>query len=282
VDYADLRAAWTSLDELGVDVLFTWDHFFPHFGDPNGKHFECLTLLAAMGEVTSRAAIGSFVLATSYRNPNLVADMARTIDHTSGGRFILGIGAGWCEREYSDYGYEFGTLRDRLRALDGDLSVIKQRLSKLNPPPYGPIPIMIGADGEKIALRIVAEHADIWHANTAATPEAFSHKCDVLDRWCADVGRDPDRIERSVAVNAGASAAAVLAGRGRGADAAGAGRSVGRQWDELADAGATLMTYRLDGPFDLGPVRELLAWRDGRNRAADQSLESTALSAADC
>jgi probable F420-dependent oxidoreductase len=194
-----------------------------------------------MAALTKRAEISSLVICNSYRNPNLLADMCRTIDHISGGRFMLGIGSGWFEKDYDEYGYEFGTAGSRLRDLDRDLPIMKARWEKLNPPPLRRIPILIGGGGEKVTLRIVAEHADVWH--TFGDLETLRHKSQVLDDWCAKVGRDPAAIERSVTV------------------------SDAEQAERYHDAGATLLVYSDGGPrYDLGPLRELVAWRDSKNR----------------
>jgi probable F420-dependent oxidoreductase len=244
-DYSALRDAVTHAEEMGVDIAFNWDHFFPLSGDPDGKHFECWTMLGSWAEVTDTIEIGALVTCNSYRNPELLADMARTVDHASEGRLILGIGAGWFEKDYEEYGYEFGSAGDRLADLRQALPRIEDRWAKLNPPPTRDIPVLIGGGGEKKTLRYTAEHADIWHGFGNA--DTIRHKNSVLDEHCADVGRDPSEIERSC----GAKAANPEAG------------------DGLVDAGATLITLGLDGRtgFDLSPVADWLAWRDERNAA---------------
>src|SRR3954447_12489822 len=197
-DYEPMKRAWLEADDLGVDRIYNWDHFHPLSGDPEGKHFESLTIQAAMAALTKRAQISSLVICNSYRNPQLLADMARTIDHISGGRFVLGIGSGWFQKDYDEYGYDFGTAGSRLADLGEALPRIEKRFAALNPAPTRHIPVLIGGGGEKKTLRLVAKHADIWHG--FGDPEVVERKVAVLDEWCATEGRDPAEIERSTGV----------------------------------------------------------------------------------
>ena len=255
----DLEKAIVAVDSQGFDTLFTWDHFYPLYGQPGdpmqpagmealplphlGDHFEGWTVLTAMAVLTKRVEFGALVTCNTYRNPQLLADMARTIDHISRGRFILGIGSGWFERDYQEYGYEFGTAGERLKKLAANMPVIRDRLGKLTPPPVRqPMPILIGGGGEKVTLRIVAEHANIW--NGYGSPDEMRHKNGVLDAWCAKVGRDPKAIERSMIVNS-LNAPEML-----------------KHLDAYLEAGVTHYIYGAGVPFDLEPAKRIMQWRE--------------------
>lgn len=244
--YEKIRETAGALEDLGVDILFNWDHFFPLSGEPDGLHFESWTMLAALAEQTSRVEIGALVNCNSYRNANLQADMARTIDHISAkggqGRFIFGTGSGWFERDYDEYGYDFGTVGTRLDALARDLPTIAERWGRLNPAPTRKIPVLIGGGGEKKTLRIVAQHADIWHSFSDA--ETLARKLGILAEHARVVGRDVTEIEISTEIGK---------------------RSV-EEVEEQHALGATLFTIGISGPdYDISGVADWLAWRDAKN-----------------
>ena len=240
--YPKVRDTVRALDDMGVDILFNWDHFFPLSGDKDGLHFEAWTELGSWAELTTTVEFGTLVNCNSYRNPDLQADMARTLDHISGGRFIFGTGSGWFERDYDEYGYEFGTAGSRLDALAEALPRIESRWQKLNPAPLRDIPILIGGSGEQKTLKLVAKHADIWHS--FVPPAELPRKIGILQEHCDTVGRDIREIEFS--------------SEQRVKDLATA--------DELRELGVTLFTIGISGPdYPLDVVREWLVWRDQQN-----------------
>ncbi|CAN5295889.1 LLM class F420-dependent oxidoreductase [soil metagenome] len=245
--YSKIRDTVRELEDLGVDILFNWDHFFPLYGDRDGLHFEAWTELGSWAELTSRVEFGTLVNCNSYRNPDLQADMARTLDHISAGssgvgRFIFGTGSGWFERDYDEYGYEFGTAGQRLDALADALPRIEARWAKLNPAPTRKIPVLIGGGGEKKTLRIVAQHADIWHS--FSEPEVLTRKLGILGEHCEVVGRDIAEIEISTELGTKDEGYA----------------------DQIRALGATMFTIGIGGPdYGLTDVKRWLAWRDSQN-----------------
>lgn len=227
-----------------MDTIFNWDHFFPLYGDPQGNHFEGWTLLAAMAAMTQRAEVGCLVTCNTYRNAALLSDMAKTVDHISNGRLILGMGAGWFERDYSEYGYDFGTPGGRIKALEAALETIRRRWEVDVPQPVRyPIPILIGGGGEQKTLRLVAKYASMWH--TFADAETYAHKIEVLNGYCAEISRNPLEIEHAI-------------GAPRESNPA--------QLDSYVKAGATHFIYGMSEPWNFEEVAKLLQWRKERVR----------------
>jgi alkanesulfonate monooxygenase SsuD/methylene tetrahydromethanopterin reductase-like flavin-dependent oxidoreductase (luciferase family) len=214
-DWPTFERAAKRVDELGYDHLWTWDHLHAIFGEPQQPVFDGWMSLAAWAKVTSRVRLGLLVGANTFRNPGLVAKMATTLDHISDGRAIVGLGGAWFEYEHTAHGIEFGASPGkRLAWLDEAASAVRTILDggtatsepdafyafadlKQEPLPIQPhLPIMIGGSGERKTLRTVAKYADLW--NMSGTVERVQHKMAVLDQHCADVGRDPAEIERTV------------------------------------------------------------------------------------
>lgn len=239
-----LRMAWKAADELSVDTIWTWDHVLPLPAgrmvsaplDPAtaGNHFEGWSLLAAMAVDTRQAQLGMLVTCNEYRNPDLLADMACTIDQLSNGRLILGIGAGWYEPDYREYGYEFSDPPERLRNLEESLVRITTRLSKLKPGRAGSLPILVGGGGEKVTLRLVAQYANMWNAFSPI--ETWSRKNAILDEWCRKVGRDPREIERTIGITPAEAG----------------------DWQTFVKAGATHIIVMHPPPFNLDTAKRLV------------------------
>jgi alkanesulfonate monooxygenase SsuD/methylene tetrahydromethanopterin reductase-like flavin-dependent oxidoreductase (luciferase family) len=213
--WADVARVATRADELGYDLVLGADHLYATGGDPFEPFFEGWLTLAAWGQLTRRARLGLLVGANPFRHPGIIAKMVATLDHQTGGRAILGLGAAWDQEELDAHGLARGTtLGQRLRALDESLGVImailagetvthdgtEYRLEGVRHAP-GPlqarVPVLVGAAGEKVGLRVVARHADLWQSWAAlASTGEFRRKCDVLAEHCAAVGRDPAAITR--------------------------------------------------------------------------------------
>ena len=245
----DLRAAAIQAETLGYDIVYTWDHFFPLYGEPDGPHLECWSTLAAIAEATSRIELGPLVSCNSYRNPDLLADIARTVDHISDGRTILGIGAGWAQRDYAEYGYVFGSTGDRLGALEAAIPRIRSRLERLRPAPVRPMPLLIAGVGERRTLRLVAQYADGWHAEFPSRPQQLVPKIDALRRWCDEVGRDPGEIEW-----------------GLGLEPEDLDRFLDEDVDAYMEMGFSQFTLGFNGPsWSVEDGARWLEWRDARN-----------------
>jgi F420-dependent oxidoreductase-like protein len=216
--FAEMRDTWKLIDQLGYDTAWTFDHFFPILSDPSGPCFEGWVSLTALMAATSRVRAGILVTGNTYRNPAVLASMGKTLDHASDGRLILGIGAGWFEQEHTAYDVPFYTVGERIRRLDEACEIIKRLWTEkqvtfdgryyqikdayCEPKPVQKPhpPIMIGGGGEKLTLRVVAKHADIW--NTFGPPQVFRDKLSVLRAHCRAVGRTFDDIEVSWAGSA--------------------------------------------------------------------------------
>ena len=215
--WPDMRQAAVDADRLAYDSLWTWDHLYPIIGDPTGPFLEAYTILGAWSQVTTKPTLGLMVGANTFRNPAIVAKMVTTLDHLSGGRAYLGLGAAWFETEHTAFGIEFGTsVGDRLDRLDEAVELIRAMLPggpatargrfyhaqdvRNDPAPVqARLPILIGGGGERKTLQTVARFADAWNVSMV-TPAEAKAKNDILDRWCEEVGRDPGEIERTISL----------------------------------------------------------------------------------
>ena len=212
---AELRALWRRLDAAGVDWISVWDHFYEApFQDGSQPHYEALATLGALAADTTRARIGCLVFYVGYRNPALLAKAATTLDHLSGGRFELGLGAGWHIHEASAYGYPFPDIGTRLDMLDEGAEVVRRLLQEPRvtfsgrhfqvddaicapKPLQDRLPLWIGGLGERRTLEVAARRADGWNAAYVSAAE-FGRLSQVLDHWCEAEGRDPASIRRGV------------------------------------------------------------------------------------
>ncbi len=282
ISIGDLRRLWTYADSRGYHQVTVWDHFYeaPPV-DSTMDHFEALTLMSAIACETRNVRVGNFVLCMAYRNPAVLTKALVCIDHLSGGRLEIGLGAGWHEPEHRAYGIPFLPPKQRLDMLEEGTKIIRSLLAnetttyageyftmtnaRMNPKPLqAKVPIWIGGQGEKRTLRIAARHADGWNVPYIG-PDVFKHKSEVLDRWCEKEGRDPATIKRSINLGfymaptdaAGAEAKKKLADQwGPQAVTRGGGMLAGGPADVIdqigafSDAGVTALNIAFRPPVD--------------------------------
>jgi F420-dependent oxidoreductase-like protein len=211
--WAGVLDLWRHLETTGWDIACVTDHFLPNTKEREGAMLESWSTLSALSALVPRMRVGTIVLGNTYRHPAVVAKMAAQVDIISGGRLLLGLGAGWQQNEHEAYGIPFYTLGERLARLDEACQVMtslwterrsnfKGRYYQLSDAPLDPKPmqaprpeLMIGGGGERVTLRIAAKHAD--HSNIWGGPQVLAKKRAILDEHCAAVGRDPKTITRS-------------------------------------------------------------------------------------
>jgi F420-dependent oxidoreductase-like protein len=213
--YDEILEVAKHADATGWDGVYVADHFMPNAGpgrDTTAPVLECGTLIAALGAVLPRVRLGTLVYGNTYRHPAVLANMAATADQVTGGRFTLGVGAGWQVNEHEQYGIELPPVRQRLDRFVEALEVLHGLLRRPSTtfageyyrltdavcepkPVQEPLPILIGGGGERRMLGIVARYADVW--NTWGHPDVIAHKSAVLDDFCARQGRDCKSIART-------------------------------------------------------------------------------------
>ena len=210
--WQDLLDLCRHAEATGWDGIWFADHFMPNQADVSPPVAEVWTTLTGLAALVPRVRIGPLVCGNTYRNPAVLAKMAAGVDIISGGRLVLGLGAGWQENEHTAYGIPFYTPGQRLRRLEEACQIVKGlftderttlegryyqvREASLEPKPIQrPPPLLIGGGGEKVTLRIAATYADEW--NTWGLPPTLRRKIDVLEQHCANAGRDPKTIKRS-------------------------------------------------------------------------------------
>jgi F420-dependent oxidoreductase-like protein len=216
--WEDLLDAASHAAATGWDGVWVADHFMPNTPSAEGPELECFSVLAGLATGVPGVRLGSLVAGNTYRNPAVLAKVASTIDVLSGGRMVLGLGAGWQENEHRAYGIEFSDVKGRLARLeeacavvrgllDSDRTTLSGRFYTLADAPLQPkpvqshLPLLVGGGGEQVTLRIAARWADEW--NTWGAPDRLAAKGAVLERHCERIGRDPKEIKRSAQVIVG-------------------------------------------------------------------------------
>ena len=229
--YDELRRLWQIADTRGFHWCSVWDHLYSvsDLHDPSKPAFEGISTMAALAASTQNVRVGCLVFCVGYRNPGVLAKAAVTIDHISGGRCELGLGAGWNEAEFRAFDMSFDPIKDRLdrleetafvlrRLFDGERVTLAGKQVNVTDAVCSPAPVQkklrlwIGGQGEKRLLRIVARHADGWNVPFLA-PEVFAARNRTLDDWCDVEKRDRRAVIRTVNVGLAIGADEVRAKR---------------------------------------------------------------------
>jgi probable F420-dependent oxidoreductase len=221
VTWAGVLDAATRAEALGFDSVWISDHFFldlERYGGASGAlgSIEAFTALAALAVSTERVRLGTLVACAPFRHPAILAKTATAIDLASGGRFDLGLGAGWYEREFTGFGYRFGSVGDRFQILEDTVRAVTALFGE------GPVdfdsptlrlqgafnhprpaqdprpPVWVGGKGGPRLLRLVARHADGWNVVWRITPDAYAERIEALEAICDQEGREPSTVRRSV------------------------------------------------------------------------------------
>lgn len=278
----ELRTVWQRIESLGFGWISVWDHFYGATGKPDDAAcLEAVAMHAALACSTTKVRCGSLVYSVGYRHPAVLAKAITAIDQLSGGRADMGIGAGWAKVEYDAYGIPFPEIKTRMDQLEEGIQCLRGLLhddvtsfagqhfslheARNEPRPVqAKLPIWIGGGGEKRTLKIAAKYADGWNVPFIA-PEAFAHKCAVLDQHCADVGRDPSEIKRAVNLGLAYTDESLRQQFGALADLVRPGVLSGSD-DEIVDrigqyvdAGADQVNIALRAPFQLDPIERFAA-----------------------
>lgn len=271
--YAVLKPLWQRIEALGFDWISIWDHFYGATGKPDDAAcYEAVAMHSALAAATSRVRVGSLVYSVGYRHPAVLAKMITAIDHVSNGRADIGLGAGWAVVEYEAYGIPFPAVKVRMDQLEEAAHCVRGLLhddvtdftgewfslrgARNEPRPIQPrIPIWIGGGGEKRTLSITAKYADGWNV-PFISPEAFEHKCRVLDEHCEKIGRDPREVRRTINVGIAWTDESLRAQFGMLADAVRPGVLTGTDQEvidrigQYVAAGADQINLALRAPFD--------------------------------
>ena len=286
--WEEMRDTALLAEQLGYELLFSWDHFIPLRGDTSGRALEGWQILPAWGALTTRIRIGMLVTGNTYRNPGVLAKMAMTLDHITNGRAILGIGAAWNETEHRMYGIDFDTSGVRLAKLDESCQIIRSLFENKRTtyrgkyytftealaepkPVQRRLPILIGGGGERKTLRTTAKYADMWHG--FGPPAQIAHKMEVLRAHCQEVDRDPGEIE----ITSGFDPGLCLRDSEREVEArrADVGKRIGspvmgplpiwrvedalKRLHEYEGVGVTTVIFGMGSPFDTETMRRFAA-----------------------